>query len=160
MKKLSISAVLIFFFAVSITGQAEENMKFHGTLVSYPDCTINNNQPIEINFGNVGVNKVDGVNYTKDIDYNITCDGDADDAGLYISLLGTAVQFDLAAVESSVADLGIEIKNNDKPFTLGTQIKVDKNALPKLTAVPVKKDGAELSVGDFSATATLQAFYQ
>ncbi len=44
---------------------AADNMNFHGTLMENPPCEINNGQPIEISFDEVGVNKINGQNYAQ-----------------------------------------------------------------------------------------------
>lgn len=162
MMKISIIHSVLFLFSCLIirVSVADENMKFHGALVNPPACTINDNQPINVEFGNVGVNKIDGVNYTQDVDYQITCDDEDEGSDLYLSLMGDVTSYDAAAIATNVNGLGIEIKEGGKAFDLNSQVKVDASSPPKLTAVPVKKDNAELSVGEFSATATLKAFYQ
>lgn len=151
--------LVLLMFLFSPTLHAADNMNLHGTLVTAPDCHINNDQIVEVSFGNVGVNKVNGVNYQKRINYSITCDGKSADA-LYLSINGTGIEWDRSAVKSSVDNLAIEIQQAGNPFVLGSQVKVDLSALPVLTAVPVKRSGASLAVGDFTAEATLIAFYQ
>jgi len=149
----------LLMLAMSVTVHAAENMKFHGTLVNAPDCHINNGQTIEVTFGNVGVNKVDGINYARKIDYTVTCDGESPD-NLYLSVDGTRVAWDSAAVKASADNLAIEIRQAEKPFVLGSQIRVDLTALPALSAVPVRDGDRPLAAGDFTAGATLIAFYQ
>ena len=144
---------------LSLSAHAAENMKFHGTLVKAPDCHINNDRTIEVPFGNVGVNKVDGIHYAKKIDYTVTCDGDSDEA-LWLSVSGTGVDWDSAAVKASADNLAIEIQQAGQPFVLGSKIKIDMKELPALMAVPVKAPGATLVADDFTAGATLVAFYQ
>jgi len=154
-----------FFYAVPfllllpLTGQAAENMKFHGTLVKAPDCHINNDQTIEVSFGNVGVSKIDGVNYAQKIEYTLTCDGENDE-NLYLSVTGTGVTWDNAAVKSSADNMAIEIQQDGSPFVLGKPVRADLAALPALSAVPVRDGAKPLTAGDFTAGATLIAFYQ
>lgn len=140
-------------------GHAEENMRFHGALVKAPDCHINDDKTIEVPFDNVGVNKVDGTRYSRNIDYTVTCDGESDEH-LYLSINGTGVTWNDAAVKTSADNLAIEIRQNGEPLTLGKSLGIDLNAQPSLTAVPVKESGHTLTAGDFTAGATLVAFYQ
>ena len=50
--------------------EGEADMTFHGTLITPPPCTINDDSRIEVNFGErVGINKVDGVNYRQMMNY-------------------------------------------------------------------------------------------
>ena len=157
MKSVLLSAGLLL--AMSLSAHGAENMRFHGTLVKAPDCHINNDQTIEVPFGNVGVDKVDGVNYARKIDYTVTCDGKSDES-LYLSVSGTGVNWNRAAVKANADNLAIEIQQAGSPFVLGSQVKADLAALPVLTAVPVRKSGATLATGDFTAAAPLVAFYQ
>lgn len=77
-----------------------------------------------------------------------------------LTLSGSVSDFNPAAVNTSVAGLGIELRQNDQPFTLGSTITVNEQSAPVLKAIPVKKSGASLTEGDFDATATLQVDYQ
>ncbi|MFP3524592.1 fimbrial protein [Pantoea sp. SIMBA_072] len=149
----------LFLLMLSLFTHAAENMTFHGTLVKAPDCHINNDQTIEVPFGNVGVDKVDGVNYARKIDYTVTCDGESDE-NLYLSVNGTGVDWDSAAVKASADNLAIEIRQAGSPFVLGSQVRAGLATLPDLMAVPVRKSGTKLATGNFTAAATLVAFYQ
>lgn len=142
--------------------QAADNLKFHGTLVSPPACTISNGNTIQVEFNNVMINKIDGSRYKQDVPYQITCDSTVRDASMAMTLKlsGTASSFNTAAVNTSVAGLGIEVQQNGQPFVLGSTITVDEKAIPALKAVPVKQSGATLKEGEFDATATLQVDYQ
>lgn len=154
------SGLVVIFSLIGFNAMADENMKFHGTLVDFPSCTINDNQPINVEFGNVGINKIDGVNYEKDIDYKISCDGTDTKDQLYLSITGQAASFNAADLNTSVDGLAIEIKQNSEAYTLAQQLPVNLDSPPKLSAVPVKNAEATLATGEFSASATLQAFYQ
>lgn len=161
MKRFSMtSGLMVIFGLIGFNAVADENMNFHGTLVDFPSCTINDNQPINVEFGNVGINKIDGVNYEKNIDYKISCDGTDTKDQLYLSITGQAAGFNSGELSTSVDGLAIEIKQNSTAYKLADQIPVNLDAPPKLSAVPVKGAGASLATGEFSASATLQAFYQ
>lgn len=143
----------------AVNGEAD--MVFHGTLISPPPCVINDNQQVDVNFGDqVGVNKVDGVNYRIPVNYQITCEGEGSGFALSLRLSGTAAVFDTLALQSDQPDLGIRLYQNDKPFTPNSTLNIDLGTPPRLEAVPVKRDGAMLQEGAFEALATLQASYQ
>lgn len=65
--KVLIVAVLLCLLSLGITpsARADDNMIFHGALLEHPPCEINDGQPVEIDFGSVGVNRVNGQNYAK-----------------------------------------------------------------------------------------------
>ncbi|ECD0766498.1 fimbrial minor subunit StfF [Salmonella enterica subsp. enterica serovar Papuana] len=156
MKKMALMVLISSSFAA----QSAENLKFHGTLISPPNCTINNDQTIDVEFGNLLINKIDGTRYAQNVPYEITCDATVRDETMTLTLSGSVSDFNPAAVNTSVAGLGIELRQNDQPFTLGSTITVNEQSIPVLKAIPVKKSGASLKEGGFDATATLQVDYQ
>ncbi|CAI0697350.1 fimbrial protein [Serratia quinivorans] len=143
------------------TACAAENMKLYGTLVEPPPCTINDGGMVDVDFGNrVGVKKVDGVNYLQPINYQITCDPNANSWNMTLEIVGASTNYDKAAVVTDATDLGIQILQNGQPFELNKPIAIRLASKPKLEAVPVKRPGAQLKEGPFEATATLLAVYQ
>ncbi|WP_273831044.1 fimbrial protein [Serratia bockelmannii] len=161
MKRYSGFAWLLVFGALSSPGQAAENMKFFGTLVEPPACTINNGGNVDVDFGNrVGVKKVDGVNYLQPMNYQITCDPSANAWRMTLEIAGKAATYDKAGVVTNVTDLAIQIRQNGVPFELNKPIAINLTNPPQLEAVPVKRPGSTLKEGAFEATATLKAVYQ
>lgn len=163
-KVLLITCSLI---GVTTTAQAldgERDMSFHGTLIEPAPCTIvsiNDGDRIDVDFGNrVGVHKVDGVNYRKNINYQINCeDAGSSNWALMLSLSGSVAGFDGQALQTDKTNLGIRIYQNDKPFTPNSTLKINFANQPRLEAVPVKKAGSKLNEGAFEAWATLRADY-
>lgn len=146
--------------AISTAGAAE-NMHFSGTLIAPPPCTINNNQMVDVDFGQrVGVKKVDGKNYLQTVDYQITCEPGTGGLVLGLTVTGIPSAFDEAALKTNKSDLGIRLLQAGQPFTLNKRIAIDAANPPLLQAVPVKKPGVELSAGAFEVLATLLADYQ
>lgn len=141
---------------------AADNMMFHGTLIEHPPCTINDGQPIEIDFGEVGVNKIDGQNYAQTFTIKYDCEGTSTDKAL--RYLGAATTFDTAAVQSNIADFGIQLQHQKDgaitPFVVGSTLPIPSYlGASTFVATPVKKAGAELSEGAFTSAATLQLEY-
>ncbi|CAI1043075.1 fimbrial protein [Serratia fonticola] len=150
---------------VVVPAQAKNNeadMTFHGTLITPPLCAINDDNRIEVNFGErIGINKVDGENYRQLMNYQITCqDAAGGNWALKLSLSGSAAGFDTEALMTDKANLGIRIYQNGQPFTPNSTLKIDLANPPRLEAVPVKKEGGTLIEGAFEAWATLRADYQ
>ncbi|MGE4802730.1 fimbrial protein [Yersinia hibernica] len=139
-----------------------DNMLFSGTLINPPPCVINSGNIIDVPFGeNLGVNKIDGINYTQNVPYSMTCETVSSSLELGLTIVSASVTtFDPTAIQTDVQDLGIRILKNGVPFALNTRISYDKNNPPVLKAVPVKSTGATLSEGSFEATATLLVDYQ
>ena len=161
MKLYAGTLVLLVSATLSAPGMAADNMKFSGTLIEPPPCTINNDGQVDVDFGSrVGAKKVDGVNYLQVINYQIKCDPSVSTRDMTLEIIGAPADYDAAAVTSNVTDLAIQIKQNDVPFELNKPIPIRLNSPPILSAVPVKRVGATLIEGPFEATATLRAVYQ
>ncbi|WP_174849019.1 fimbrial protein [Yersinia artesiana] len=156
--RCSVAVVL----ALGSTFADADNMLFSGTLINPPPCVINGGSIIDVPFGeNLGVNKIDGVNYTQTVPYSMTCETVSSSLELGITIVSASVAtFDPAAIQTDVQDLGVRILKNGIPFALNTRVAYDKNNPPVLKAVPVKAAGATLSEGRFEATATLLVDYQ
>lgn len=136
------------------------NLTLSGTLVEPPPCTINSGSTIAVDFGDISVKSVDGVQNRKGLNYIITCTASTLPWGLNLMLTGTATSFDPSAVQSSVPDLGIKVLRNNLAFVLNTKLSISLSSPPVLEVVPVKRSGSTLSEGNFTATAVLLAFYE
>lgn len=131
---------------------------FQGGLVEALPCTINNNQLVEVEFGNdLIIRALDGVRYSKRVPYQIACSAPGT---VRISVQGTATHFDGAAIATDASGLGIRLLQAGQAFTLNTPITVDALNLPVLMAVPVANPGQPPTPGAFTARATLVADYQ
>ncbi|WP_368925988.1 fimbrial protein [Serratia marcescens] len=151
--------VLLSCYSVQAAEQVE--MRLRGTLRVPPPCKISDGGTLEVNFGDrIGIKKVDGVNYRQAIDYRIRCESPgALPWEMQLTLKGVATTFDLAAVQTDNADLGIRIYRDAVPFTLNSSMKIDPASPPRIEAVPVAKPGVSLAEGKFAATAMLQVEY-
>jgi len=131
------------------------NITIKGVLLEAPPCVINNNQPIDVNFGDdLGVNSIDGSQYLTRINYSVTCTGGASN-NMKLSIQGNATDFDDAALQTNMSDLGIELLHDGNKVKVGDDIAFTYPDLPVLDAVPVRRANATLSAGDFSAGATM-----
>ncbi|HED5887758.1 TPA: fimbrial protein [Salmonella enterica] len=156
---LTISTILCTFFTCI---SKADNLSFHGTLVTPPPCTISNETTIEVSFGKIISDKIDGVNYLTDVPWELTCDSSTNSEALEFKLtyLGTASSYSTDAIATNIDNLGIELQQNGQIFKPGTFITITQNALPVLKAVPVKRPETILTEGNFNAWATLQVDYQ
>ncbi|WP_163333705.1 fimbrial protein [Enterobacter bugandensis] len=142
---------------------ASENMSFKGTLLETPPCEINGGQPVEIDFGEVGVNKINGENYSRTFVLTYECEGPGTDK--LLRYVGNATAFDSAAVQSNIADFGIRLAHRTSegittPFEVGSTLPISAQIQSSVfVATPVKKMGAKLPEGAFFAGATLQLDY-
>lgn len=136
------------------------DLEFHGTL-RLRHCYINNNQLIEIHFGEIGVNKIDGNNYKQSIPYTVVCDDPSTTTQtLTLSMNGSGSSFDQNGVETSVSGLAIRLFKDGSPMELNKPFAITYSAPPVLEAAPEKDVSAHLTAQNFTAAATLLAEYQ
>ncbi|RMA88609.1 type 1 fimbria pilin [Enterobacter sp. WP_7_1] len=146
---------------MSLAAEATENMSFHGTLVA-PPCTISSGQSIDVLFGtNLGVNKIDGINYKQPVNYSVNCDAGYSGNNLAIVIdTATPAAFDGSAVITNKTGLGIRILVDGVAATFAKRVAVaDPASPPKIEAVPVQDSAVTLTEGAFEATMTLRADY-
>lgn len=142
---------------------ASVRVDFTGTMRGNPPCDVTG---ADVDFGEVGVTKIDGINYTQDFSISVECP--ADTGALYIAYSGlTANTFDDKALQTSVAGLGIRLYRN------GTVIAPDNHDIPlimpaeggivpiALSAAPVRDMSPSylLLEGEFRATGTIEVRY-
>ncbi|BET81281.1 hypothetical protein GBFDFA_11245 [Edwardsiella anguillarum] len=73
---------------------------------------------------------------------------------------GSVTGYDPAALNTSVAGLGIHIIQDGHPMEINKGLRYEQVHNPVLQAVPVKQPGVILSGGAFSATATLLVVFE
>jgi len=158
---------LIGIMLLSLPAISADNMNLYGTLVEYQPCTINHGGEITVDFTDVLIEQVNGINYEKTLTLDFTCDTQ-EVPPLSLRHKGSATPFDTAAVRSNMVDFGIhaelETANGRVPFTIGKVFAITDRTQPSLQAkmmvTPVKKQGSTLNAGYFTATSTLQIEYQ
>ncbi|CAI1035007.1 Minor fimbrial protein prsF precursor [Serratia liquefaciens] len=145
------------FPAMAKTATATVTVKV--TVVA-PPCEINNNNLIEVNFGNdVMTTRVDGEYKKKPVIYSVQCKGAASGA-VRMRIDGDGAAFDGGVLKTNKTDFGIELLNNGKRLPIKSWLNFNYPTLPNLEAVPVKRAAARLSGGVFSAGATMKVEYR
>lgn len=159
-KTVSLAMLLGMMGVLAQPAQAVQ-VNFQGGLVEALPCTISNDQPIEVDFGdNLVIRNLDGVNYSKPIPYQIDCSA----AGaVRLSLEAVPSSFDPWAIQTNLAGLGIRI-TLDNGFSIPWQSSaisiIDTQSPPVLKAVPIANPAQSPNPGAFTARATLLAEYQ
>ena len=150
--------------ALSVICMAD-NMQFGGTLLARPTCTVSDKGGrMDVRFGNINVNRIDGEQYRRAIPYQINCPGANTNTTwrMRLTLKGNPAVFEPKALQSSVPDLGIKVLLGGAELIPGEPqfMQITPTALPLLEAVPVKLKDSELPSIDFTASALLLAeFY-
>lgn len=150
--------VLVWF---SLLGQAQalsqQNITLRVALIA-PACEINHGKGIEVDFGDDILSRaVNGENYKKPLIFTLECNAAAGSA-MRLRFEGSGASFDSAVVSTSMQDLGIRLLQGagaGEPLALGETVSFSWPLLPVLQVVPVKRQGAVLSAGEFSGHATL-----
>ncbi|WP_081001286.1 fimbrial protein [Pseudomonas chlororaphis] len=128
-------------------------------MVLGPPCTINNNQIIEVDFGEVITTRLDGSHYWQPINYNLNCAG-ANSNALRLQIRGEETTFFKGGLQTDRSDLGIIIVSDGKLMPVNNWLNFTYPTEPRIHAVPIKKTSAVLSGGSFSAGATMVVDYQ
>ncbi|CAI0927909.1 fimbrial protein [Serratia entomophila] len=143
-----------------VTQAATSNIYIAVTVVNKPACTVNNNQTIDVNFGDdLFTVRVDGNNYIKTLDYTLECRDNTKNA-MKMKVVGVATAFDGSALQTNKADLGVALRAEGHPLPINSWLNFTYPAKPLLQAVPIKRAGSTLTAGAFSAGATLMVDYQ
>ncbi|MBU4630957.1 fimbrial protein (plasmid) [Pseudomonas sp. BF61] len=123
-------------------------------------CKVNNNNIIEVNFGNdVQTTLVDG-NYKKmQVPYTVQCPAGAPSA-MNIRIDGKAAAFNRDVLMTNISNFGIAILNDGNLLPINSPKDFTYPNLPRLYAVPVKRTGATLRGGVFSAGAVMRVEYR
>ncbi|MBC3219748.1 fimbrial protein [Serratia fonticola] len=125
-----------------------------------PPCEINDNNLIEVNFGNdVMTTRIDGEYKRRPIAYTLKCQGGASNA-VRMRVDGLGAAFDGEVLKTNKTDFGIELLSNGKRLPINGWLNFSYPNPPTLEAVPVKRSGAKLSGGAFSAGATMKVEYR
>lgn len=124
-----------------------------------PPCVINDDQPIEVEFGEVMTTRVDGTNYRQNVNYTLSCTGATANA-MKLQVQGTGAGFDSKVLRTQKTGLGIALLQGGSRWSVNSWLNFTYPNRPVLAAVPVKQDGITLSGGEFTAGATMKVAYQ
>ena len=147
-------------FAVAASKSVSMNLRV--LVDAPPPCTVNG---AAVEFGNVFINKIDGVSYNRPIDYSLVCNNLAMD-DLRLQMQATTVVINGETVISTgIPGFGIRVqKSSDHSIldlTSGSWLPFNfSSGIPALEAVPVKQSGTTLAAAEFNASATIVVDYQ
>ena len=149
-------AALFLFISGDIQANTVSTVNITGVVQQIANCSVNNGAPVYVDFGNVYIDQVNGVNYAQPVTFTLNCSG-LPTPSLRLQLTGTGAYFDATLLSTSVNDLGVAFKNSSgNPIALNTTWNnFTYPSLPVVNAVPVKRSGSTLPTGAFTAAATL-----
>ncbi|HHR6129672.1 TPA: fimbrial protein [Providencia alcalifaciens] len=166
MKKLLLSFVL--FLAYTSVAQAVK-VSFRGNLIEGTPCVINNNRPIEVDFGDDLVISLvptkDGKKYIEDIDFEWECENISSGTDVVFSFEGRSSDFDNALLEiNEQRDIALQIYHDSNTLRVNDTFVYTYESdyrTPNLKAALVKSSSSSARVepGEFTASATLTVAY-
>lgn len=137
---------------------SDTNVTVRVTVIEPPLCVINNNKPIEVDFGNVLTTQVNGSNYRKRVNYTFSCTGSSSNM-MKLMIGGSGAVFDPDILRTNIASLGIKFEVSSGKLPLYSWISFIYPTKPDIWAVPVKEDGVTLKGGVFTSTAIMEVAY-
>ncbi|WP_336768931.1 fimbrial protein [Pantoea endophytica] len=128
-------------------------------------CEFNQGQLIDVNFGEIGTEGLDGNNWQKAMPITYECKGgifDKEDGEVYpinLMLKGASTAEDY--LKTNVDKLNIKVVNDDGSQLIPNKVysMPDSKGTWSLRAAPVAAADAALQPGDFSASATVIASF-
>lgn len=147
-----------FCFAVQ-TGDTKDAI-FKGVMVEATPCAINDDQPVTVTFGNVGISKIDTGRYVQDLHYTLNCGGATSKDKVLMFIKANPTTWDTKAIASSVTGLGAQVLKDGTPLELNTDITIPDPASPPVLQIRLVKDpDVTLTDQTFTATGTLIVEY-
>lgn len=155
---------------IPLTSHAVD-VSFTATLINNPPCDVAGpggvDEPIKVEFGEVGITKINGENYRQNFTLTLSCGpGLGDAVALSLVYRGILAEFDKKALQAIPGDLGIRLYGEEEgviaPFSSLPIVMSSNGSKPlSLYAVPVKNTdpSATLYEGPFSATASMELNY-
>ncbi|OWO85709.1 fimbrial protein [Photorhabdus luminescens] len=134
-------------------------VNIYGVVIAPPPCVINNGNTIDVDFGDVMINRIDGVNYMQPVKYTVKCEKMPANA-MKMMISGNTASFDRTVLQTNHSGLGIAVIHNGRKLPVNDWMKFSYPNFPELHAVPVKDMATALKGGDFGAGATMMVEYQ
>ncbi|MCW7763648.1 fimbrial protein [Photorhabdus luminescens] len=134
-------------------------VNIYGVVIAPPPCVINNGNTIDVDFGDVMITRIDGVNYMQPVKYTVKCEKMPANA-MKMMILGNTASFDRTVLQTNHSGLGIAVIHNGRKLPVNDWMKFSYPNFPELHAVPVKDMATALKGGDFGAGATMIVEYQ
>lgn len=159
--KIHTALLIVISLGYNHFSYSADNLLFKGELIEMAECTVNNDQLIDVDFGpRLGVNQIDGVNYKQAINYQINCLPGYTTSDMTITISASSMASDKSAIQTDKIGLGIRLLQNGLPMNLNQALTFTPGNPPVLEAVPITSDMSLLTEGTFLALAAIKVEYQ
>ena len=142
--------------------ESNANARFSGVLIQAASCEIEGHStPILVLFGNdVITTRINGLNYMQNIDYKLNCSSN-NAAGMRFQIKGPALNFSGRQVlDAGNNGLGIALYRDSGQINPNQWYSFNYPRLPRLSAAPIKRQNANLTLGQFAVISTFIVEYQ
>lgn len=171
MRRFKIPVLALWLSSLIPLTSSAVDVNFTATLINNPPCDVAGpggvDEPIKVEFGEVGITKINGENYRQNFTLTLSCGpGLGDAVALSLVYRGMQADFDTKALQATPGDLGIRLYGEEEgviaPLSSLPIVMSSNGSKPlSLYAVPVKNTdpSATLYEGPFSATASMELNY-
>ena len=141
-------------------------VKIKTAIIGVPEkCEFNGGNPIEVDFGDIGSEGLDGSRYVQDLLIDFVCSGGDFENGaktIRLTVRGNTSDFSSDYFKTDKQDLGIKLTSSAGIVRPNITYQVQSNQNSgrwQLSAAPLAKPGASISEGEFNASATVIASF-
>lgn len=158
-KRLScLSSGLLIMLIMTLSHAANAGyIQFDVTVIA-PSCTVNNNKPIDVDFGSdIKISHIGKGDYKRvPVRFTLFCPA----AGNYSLVInGVGASFEPAALATDISNLGVEFMIDHTRVAVNEKVSFKYPDIPTLYARPVINPVNQPVAGTFSATASMQVSY-
>jgi type 1 fimbria pilin len=161
-KYIPLLALLLSFATHAVSNQvgATKNFNIHAKIKLAIECKINDEQAINIPFGNVAIAKIDSGKFVQPISYHLNCENSSPANTVILRFTATGANFDPNLVTTTVDGLGVRILKDGTELSLNKPIDIpDPDNPPKLEVLLVRNPAVDLVEAQFSAGGSLIVEY-
>lgn len=137
---------------------------FSGTLIGNKPCIFNNNNPIEVDFGDVIIRDVqdqNGTSYSRRVNYTIQCEGAVSTDQVSMTIQGSAAYFDSDQLATNKRELGLQFMKNNQYVTVNEPFTFSYGNQPIIDVTPWGSSKlSDVDEGAFFSTARFTVEYQ
>ncbi|EMI5492253.1 fimbrial protein [Providencia stuartii] len=127
-------------------------------------CDVNDNQTIEVEFGDMIIKNIDGVAYEQPIPYTLDCEDATNSTPLRLRFENNVganfTKGGYRLLQTGERNLGLMVKQDGQPFSFDSWVPFIYGSEPRLSVVPVASGNDGLNDGEFDATALLTVEYE
>lgn len=150
--------LLFIMLIVPLTGVAKEFLIAFNVTVVAPTCVVNDNKPIDVDFGSdVNISRIGSADYKLlPVTFSLKCETN----NTYnLVVQGVAANFEPGVLATDTPDLGVEFMINNKRQPINRALSFNYPSLPLIYARPVISNVNRPLAGGFSAAASLKVSY-